>query len=169
MTAQVNYYVIDTSSLIELNRKYPMGVFPGVWTKVEKIIQDGLLVSPEEVLMEIERGDDELKEWAKKQKKLFKKLNIKQIVIVNEILKKYPKLAKSESLTPVADPFVIALAVEMETDEQTTIIETIRKRIVVAEESLVGKKVKIPLVCQDYGIDCIYLIDMFKNERWQFK
>lgn len=169
MTDIIDYYVIDTSSLIELNRRYSMEVFPGIWKKISELINKGFLVSPKEVLKEIERGDDELKEWAKKQKKLFKDLNEKQIEIVKEILQKYPALAKSESLVPVADPFVIALAVQMEKDPQTTLLKTIKKRIIVAEESLSGNKIKIPYVSQKYDIECIFLIDMFKKQKWKFE
>ncbi|MBU2589808.1 MAG: DUF4411 family protein [Nanoarchaeota archaeon] len=168
MKSSIDYYIIDSCSLIELNRKYPMVVFPGIWKNMEKLINDGLLVSPKEVLSEIEKGDDEVKEWAKKQKKLFKELNENQINIVKDILKKYPSLAKSNSLTPVADPFVIALAVEMENDPQTTLIEIIKKRIIVTEESLSGNKIKIPFVSHKYGIECIFLVEMFKKERWKF-
>jgi len=169
MKDSIDYYVIDSCSLIELNRKYPLVVFPGVWRNVEKLINDGLLVAPKEVLREIENGDDEVKAWAKKQKKLFKELNEHQINIVKDILKKYPALAKSNSLTPVADPFVIALAVEMEKDPQRTLTETIRKRIIVTEESLSGNKIKIPFVSDKYGIECIFLVEMFKREGWRFE
>ena len=82
MTDTKNYYVIDSCSLIELNRKYPIDIFPTVWKKVEILIDNGFLVSPKEVLKEIEKGDDNLKEWAKKQTKLFKNLSARQIQIV---------------------------------------------------------------------------------------
>lgn len=169
MTDTKNYYVIDSCSLIELNRKYPIDIFPSVWQKIESLIDSGFLVSPKEVLKEIEKGDDNLKEWAKKQTKLFKNLTARQIQIVQEILAKYPRWLNEDSMTPIADPFVIALAIEMEQDPQTTIIETIKKRIVVSEERMSGKKTKVPYVSHQYGIECIFLIDMFRNEGWVFK
>jgi len=48
-----NYYVIDTSSLIDLNYRYPVDVFPGIWKNLEKLIANELLLSPKEVLKEI--------------------------------------------------------------------------------------------------------------------
>ena len=48
MTDTKNYYVIDSCSLIELNRKYPIDIFPNVWQKVESLIEKGFLVSPKE-------------------------------------------------------------------------------------------------------------------------
>ena len=169
MTDTKNYYVIDSCSLIELNRKYPIDIFPSVWQKIESLIDSGFLVSPKEVLKEIEKGDDNLKEWAKKQTKLFKNLTARQIQIVQEILAKYPRWLNEDSMMPIADPFVIALAIEMEQDPQKTLIETIKKRIVVSEERMSGKKTKVPYVSHQYGIECIFLIDMFRNEGWVFK
>jgi len=169
MTSVKNYYVIDSCSLIELNRKYPIDIFPPVWQKIESLIDKGFLVSPKEVLKEIKKGDDHLKEWSKKQTKLFKDLTVKQIKIVEEILAKYPKWLNEDSLTPIADPFVIALAIDMETDIQKTLSETIKKRIVVSEERISGKQTKVPYVCQEYNIECIFLIEMFRKEGWVFK
>ncbi|HLC46650.1 MAG TPA: DUF4411 family protein [Candidatus Nanoarchaeia archaeon] len=168
MTSIKNYYVIDSCSLMELNRKYPMDIFPPLWHKIESLISKGFLVSPKEVLKEIERGDDHLKEWARRQTNLFKDLTPKQIHIVKELLAKYPKWLNEDSMVPIADPFVIALAIEMETDAQATLIETIKKRIVVSEERMSGKKTKVPYVCQEYDIECIFLIEMFRKEGWVF-
>jgi len=134
------------------------------------LIDKGLLVSPKEVLKEIENGDDHLKEWSKKQTKLFKDLTVKQIQIVKEIVAKYPGWLNEDSMAPIADPFVIALAIEMKKDAQTILdIETIKKRIVVSEERISGRQTKIPYVCQEYGIECIFLIEMFRTEGWVFK
>jgi len=44
MTSIKNYYVIDSCSLMELNRKYPIDIFPPVWQKIESLIDKGFLV-----------------------------------------------------------------------------------------------------------------------------
>ena len=67
----LNYYIIDTSSLIELNRRYPIDVFPTLWKNVEGLIEKGFLFSHKEVLKEISLRDDALKKWAKKQKNIW--------------------------------------------------------------------------------------------------
>ena len=33
-----NYYIIDTSSLVELNKHNPMDVYQSVWKKMEQLI-----------------------------------------------------------------------------------------------------------------------------------
>ena len=63
----MNIYIIDTSSLIEMKERYPKNNFPTLWNKVEKLIQDERLITHIEVKKEIEKGDDELKEWIKKK------------------------------------------------------------------------------------------------------
>ena len=127
-----NHYIIDSCSLMELNRHNPLDVFPSVWEKIEDLINNDLLVAPKEVLNEINEGDDKLANWAKKQNKLFKDPTNKQIDIVREILNEFPSLVK-ENRKYDADPWVIALAVELATSTQKTLISI--KRIVVTEET----------------------------------
>ena len=165
---KINFYVIDSSSLIELNIKYPIDVFPSLWKKAEELIENGFLISPKEVQKEILIKDDSLKKWVLKQKKLFRELDEKQIVILKEILKKYPSLAKSDSESPSADPFVIALAVELQSDPQQTLAPAVKGKIIVTEERSRGNKIRIPFVSKDYNIDCINIIEMCRTEGWQF-
>jgi len=162
-----NYYVIDTSSLIEL-KKFPDDVFPSLWKNIEALIDKGFMISHKEVLKELSFQDDTLKKWAQKQKKFFKELDTYQIKIVKEILKKYPSLAKSDSESPSADPFVIALAIEFNRNPQKTLTSSIQQRVVVSEERLRGSRVRIPFVCKEYGIECITMIEMCRSEGWKF-
>ena len=164
----LNYYVIDSSSLIELNRRYPIDVFPTLWKNVEDLINDGYLISHKEVFKEISVMDDSLNKWAKKQKRLFRELDEKQMEIVREILKKYPSLAKSDNESAAADPFVIALAVEMGSDPQKTLTSSVKGRIIVTEERLRGNRVRIPFVCKEYNLECINIIEMCRVEGWKF-
>lgn len=165
--SKINYYVIDSSSLIELNRRYPIDVFPNLWDKIEDLINKGFLISPDEVKKEVLALDDSLKKWIKKQKKLFKPLNQKQIEIVRDIINKYPSLAEPDKETPAADPFVIALAIELDKDPQKTLTPT-KGKIIVTEERLRGSRVRIPFVCKDYDIECINIIEMCRVQGWKF-
>ena len=160
----VNCYIIDTSSLIELNKHNPMDIYPGPWSRIESLINSDRLVSPKEVLDEIRQIDDNLADWAKKQDKLFKDPTMKQIELVREILKKCPSLIKDRPYD--ADPWVISLTLELANSPQITLVKI--KRIVVTEEKLRGNKVKIPLICKDYNIESVDIIDMFREEGWKF-
>lgn len=160
-----NIYIIDTSSLVQLSKHNPLDVYPGVWKQLEGIVHSGKLISPREVFNEIMKLDDSLSNWAKKHTKMFKSPTEKQIRIVRDILEKFPSFVKSESEFD-ADPWVIALAVELAQSPQKTLFEV--KRIVVTEEKLRGNKVKIPFVCQDFKVESMDIIDMFRTEGWKF-
>ena len=160
-----NNYIIDSSSLIELNRHNPIDVFPSVWKNMESLIGKGTLVAPKEVLNEITEKDDQLAKWAKEQTGFFLDPTEKQIEILKDILKSYPSMVREDRKYD-ADPWVIALAKEMTTNTQQTLIQI--KRIVVTEEKLRGEKIRIPFVCQKYNIDSIDIIEMFRIEGWKF-
>jgi Domain of unknown function (DUF4411) len=160
-----NCYIIDTSSLVELNKHNPMDVYPGVWQRIEQLIGNLRMLAPREVFYEISRMDDQLKEWAKKQGKLFVDPTQRQIELVKEILQKYPSLINIGRPYD-ADPWVIALSVELVTNPQKTLYSI--KRIIVTEERLRGNRVRIPFVSKDYQIESINIIGMFREEGWRF-
>jgi len=161
----LNYYIIDTSSLIELNKHNPRDVYLGVWKKIEYLVNSGRLLAPKEVLNEIKQIDDSLSKWAKTQNKMFIEPTVRQIEIVKDILDKYPALIKTDRKFD-ADPWVIALAIELNTQKQKTLLAV--KRIVVTEEKLRGEKIKIPFVCEKMEIESMDIIDMFRAEGWRF-
>lgn len=160
-----NYYIIDTSSLIELNKHNPMDVYPGVWQKMEQLIKDGRLLAPKEVFHEISNIDDQLNSWTKYQNELFVEPTPMQIKIVKDILEKFPALIDINRKYD-SDPWVIALTVELINNPQMKLITI--KHIVVTEEKLRGNRIKIPFVCQEYKIESLDIIGMFREEGWKF-
>jgi hypothetical protein len=65
-------YSIYTSAIIEgWTRDFPPDVFPYVWVKIEELIDKGVLLASEEVLVELERKHDKVYEWACKRKQMF--------------------------------------------------------------------------------------------------
>lgn len=89
-----NNYIMDTSSLVELNRHSPIDIFPSVWNKLESRAKEGLLVAPYEVLSEVKEMDDELTSWAKRNDSIFRPPTKKQVEILKGILRNYPALVK---------------------------------------------------------------------------
>jgi len=158
-------YIIDTSSLIKIKEQYPRRTFPGVWQKLEDLCKNGRLIAPFEVLKEIEEGDDELNVWAKRFRNIFIKPDKRQTEIVRDILSKHPYLAKSQKIGPNADPWIIALVIQKNEEEQQKLFQNVY--IVVTEESKI-KAQKIPSVCRNYGIDCINILKLFEKEGWKF-
>ncbi|MGC1119729.1 MAG: DUF4411 family protein [Candidatus Methanofastidiosia archaeon] len=160
-----NYYIIDSSSLIELNKHNPIDVYPSVWKKIKSLIKKKSLVAPKEVFNEIKEGDDQLANWVNQLKDFFIQPTPQQIVNIKEILRRYPSIIKTDRKYD-ADPWIIALAVELSRSPQETLFHI--KRIIITEEKLRGNKIRIPFICQEYGIDCITLLEMFRIEGWTF-
>ena len=160
-----NKYVIDTSSLVKLNRENPIDVYPSVWKKIEGLIKQNKLVSPKEVHNEINAKDDDLTAWAKNHQDLFVEPTKKQIEIAQKILGDHPSLMDAERKFD-ADPWVIALAKDLIESPQKTLVKI--KLIVVTEEKIRGNKVKIPLICKKLSIPSIDLISAFREEGWKF-
>ena len=130
------------------------------------LIDQDQLFSPIEVFNELVKQDDKVAEWAKQHKKMFKPITPKQTEIVTQILKKYPSIINIKKEF-AADPWVIALAVELtEPKKQTTLITV--KWLVITEEQKRGVRVKIPLICENYKIECLKIFDMFRRKGWKF-
>lgn len=151
-------YSIDTSSILEgWRRHYPPDVFPGLWDQLDALIADGHLRSTEEVLHELERKDDELFEWAKARPAFF--VDIDDVIqrSVQKLLAKYKKLLDTRKNRSGADPFVIALA-------------GVNSCSVVSNELRTGSlnRPNIPDVCADMGIRCITLLELIREQEWQF-
>ena len=158
-------YVIDTSSLIGLNKHNPIDVYPGVWDRMDQLVRKERLFAPREVYDEISRGDDQLFEWSKGRTGMFVYPTEAQIRIVKEILAEYPSLIGMNK-TYNADPWVIALALEMIRSPQRTLVDI--RRIVVTEERIRGNRVKIPFICAKHSIESINILDLFRMEGWTF-
>ncbi len=160
-----NIYIIDTSSLVKLNRNNPIDVFPSIWEKLKFLADNDRLIAPREVLNEIKQNDDMLSKWTKNQKKMFKEPTQRQIELVQEILREFPALIDTERKFD-ADPWVIALAIELSSSSQQTLLTI--KRIVVTEEKLRENRVRIPFVCNKKSIEAIDVVELFRTEGWKF-
>jgi predicted nucleic acid-binding protein len=149
-------YVIDTSALIDLWRPYPRDIFKSLWSKVTVLIADGELIAPQEVLKELEQQHDDLLRWAKKQT-FFKELDNEQIVLLHDIVHRFPDIVDVEKTKADADPHVIALAMS-------------KGWKVVTQEKYTKPQArkKIPDVCEHYRIPCLSLFDFFRDKGWNF-
>jgi predicted nucleic acid-binding protein len=149
-------YSTDTSVFIESwVRHYPPDVFPSVWRQFENGIAQGKLKAVVEVYRELEQHEDELFVWAKRRKSKFLPLDTSIQRRAQRILAQFPTLAKADSTRRDADPFVIALAAE-------------QGLTVVTYEVARPTKPRIPDVCCQLKIPCITVVELFRNEGWQF-
>jgi hypothetical protein len=156
-------YVIDSSSLINLGRHYPKDIFPSAWTALEKMIGNGRLISPREVLRELLAGDDQLASWAKAIPGFFIDVSADQTAILQEIISSFPNINDTSRLGPHADPWVVTLAVWMVRNR------TWPSATVVADERKGGPgSHKIPNVCAAFHLGCCNLLDFYRTESIKF-
>jgi len=148
-------YCIDTSSLISAwSERYPIKNFPGFWKQFEKLIDDGRLVSPEEVRHEIIKKTEGLDVWVKQHRNMFVALDTDMQLTVRDILAEFPLLTKNLPGRNSADPFVITLA-------------KMKNYTAVTEEGLGSiNRPRIPFVCEHYKIKCINILGLIKQEDW---
>lgn len=105
-------YVIDSSSLIHLNRNYPIDIFEPIWAHISAMANDGLLLSHRQVRMELKAGDakDPARLWAREHKGIFVDPDGAQQVVLQKILKEFPNLANAMKQKEHADPWCVAFA-----------------------------------------------------------
>ncbi len=152
-------YCIDTSSLLQGQRAYPMENFPSLWEHMAQLVEHERLFSSEEVLRELERKEgDVVYAWAKTQETMFV-APIEAIQSeVTAIMKQFPKLVDERTGKSFADPWVVATALYL-TD-----------CIVVTEETSSGTdRPKIPTVCAARQVRWIRLLGLIRAEGWVFR
>lgn len=152
-------YCIDTSALIDLADLYPKDVFPTLWVNMEKLVRDGRLVAPHEVLEEFkayEGKKEEPRAWARAHAEMFKQLTDEQLNIARDILAAHPDLIDPDKTVADADPFVIALA----KTEGGTVVTSERP-------ARPGQRIMIPDVCDAVNVSPLDLLGFFRAMGWK--
>lgn len=140
---------------------YGKDVFKSQWELVEKRIEAGVIVAPKAVYDEIMQGktpDDPLKQWAKEHHYMFIDLDDEQVTAMAPIVTKYD-VYNDNQRGSYADLCVIALA----KSRSLTVLTSER-----TAPQISMKNPKIPNVCQDQGVKCTTLVDMFRSEGISF-
>ena len=151
-------YSVDTSAILDGRvRHYPPDVFPALWTRFDELIHDGQLGAVEEVLVELERKDDETYAWASQRASMFVPIDDEIQRAVAEILSNHPRLVDTRKNRSGADPFVIALA-------------KVNGCLVVTGERPTNSvdRPNIPDVCSALGIRSLSLLELIREEQWAF-
>ena len=164
-------YVIDTSSWQQLFGCYGRERFPTLWSQFGELVAGGKITSIRHVLREIEnrnKNNGEL-EWANAHLELFPSLKenesqfLRKIyavprfrhVIPTEIRDDDEEEDQDEDSDTDADPFLIARARAI-------------AGMVITQERERGNRVRIPTICNQFGIKCGTLDDLMELEGWSF-
>jgi len=145
-------YILDTCSFSELKYRYCEDVFQSVWVKIFEKIEEGLIISCEEVYEELLTQDDEFISKLSEHKDLFVKLDSNVEKEVTQILSEHPKILDIKKKKSGADPFLIATA------------KAYTCTVVTEERYSNSPNIeKIPDVCSAYQIKCITFLDMLRE------
>jgi len=143
-------FVFDTSAYLNGWRYHlrPKN-FPGVWVLIEAALDDGRIISPRAVYIELEQKDDDVHAWAKPRAALF----VDPVEAVQRSAGAIQHALPRNPLRNVADPWVIAEA-------------QARGWTVVTYEGQTFSGVptrnwhrSMPGICRHYGVACVTLPD----------
>ncbi len=166
MSDSPRIYVMDSSSLIAMEKYYLRDHFIKFWNNFNGLISKDQIKTPEEVFDEIKRKSDELYEWMEHNRgKLLSKATPFSSVKVGEMVTQFPKMCKVNAPRTKADPFVIACALDMRDGGQFRFDPI--SPVVVTEESP-GKNEKIPDACRYYDMEYIPVPEIIKENKWFF-
>lgn len=150
-------YVFDSNIFINLQRRQPIDIFPSLWNKIGDMMDEGIIISSQEVYDEIMIGGDDLEKWVKARKERFLPSSVPVQQEVRKILLSHRGLVEGGNKKNSADPFVVALAKQ---EQCKVVTEEVRTRN--------AKSPKIPDVCDAYQIECIDFIRFAREEKFAF-
>lgn len=148
-------YLLDTNIFIRSKNEMPMDIFQGFWQRLATLACEGIIFSSVKVKEEIDRGNDELKQWCDDQLP-------KEFFLPFDAYSEYARLmtwandsrlftapAKQEFAT-VADAFLVATAASR--GMKVVTFET--------SDPNCKKRVKIPDACIALGVSYCSLNDL---------
>jgi hypothetical protein len=152
------FHWLDSNVFMEAHRRYySFEIAPGFWSALVAHADADALRSPINVFIEIQEGRDVLKKWSQKEgRKLFVQAqkNEQEVVgtISQYVLDNY-RFAEAQAFLAKADPWVIGHAL---VDGGVVVTQEIKV-------SSASKKVKIPNVCDHFGIQWCDTFELLKK------
>lgn len=151
-------FVIDTSSLIDLEKYYPYTVFPSLWNFLFEMFDEGKLFSVNEAYDELK---DSQEIW-ENYKNCFRDLTDEETQYLYEIMtsdKFEPFRKRGFEKTnggPWADPYLVACGI---VDKNVTVVSQ--------ESSRKHPQSVIPYVCGEYNVSCIKFLDFLIENNFK--
>ena len=150
-------YIIDSSSIFAQKQSdaLPRRVHRSLWEKIETYMLDKIIVTCSEIEEEVE-NDNEVGNWLRLSQCDIISIsndiqrNVRKIVTENPNLIDFSAKNGSSS----GDAFLIGTAMDY--------------GLIIITEEKKTKKNKIPMICQQYGIETINLTELCVKENWSF-
>lgn len=156
-----NKYCLDANVLIQAWQKYYNPKFcPDYWNILIELGTNGSVFIPQLVYEEVVRTEDALSKWLKASKIPIAKISEPVTLNIRRILNDYPQLVDNTKARSIADPWVVAHAV----NENATVVTKEEK-----VTALNARKIKIPNVCDNIGIRCINDFQLIEELNIKFQ
>jgi ribosomal protein L18E len=163
MNTTSHKYCLDSNIYINAwNNHYAYDFCPQYWDTLKSLIENKVILLPKVIYKELLNKDDNLKKWIKQFDKIAVKENAKIIKCFNDLMQKdemHKHLVDIKREKSEADPWLIAHALAIQ-------------GVVVSNEAPVAgksqKKVKIPDVCNNMGIECINEFELVRRLNIHF-
>ena len=160
-------YCIDTNIFVIIHRYYPKKISPDLWNELDKLFAENRIISHITVYDEIchsKKNKDLLAKWIEEKKEYFKETTQRQLELVPDVIKNFPKLIDPKNEREQADPWLVALLIENRENSKDNNIEV----VLVSGENR-ASTTKLPAACRHYDIDEINLIEFFQDNNWIFR
>ena len=162
-------YLLDSNVFIQAkNMQYPFDVFPGFWDWLRRDIEAGIIASINPIWQELNKGNDDLLDWANGCKQCGCFLPVDDISTQT----KYSEVASwtfsSERIfKPTAQSEFLAIADSWLVAKAATINAT----IVTHEtyDAYCKTRVKIPNACVAFNVEYINVIELTRRLGVKFK
>lgn len=161
-------FCIDSSALITMHRFYPMHMIPDLWTHLAELFEHKNVLSHQIVYNEIvpkSGKKDELANWISSYKLNFVTKTHRQLELLPDILKNFPKLIDPASEKEQADPWLVAMMIEIM--ENDGMFGNQSNYLMVTTENQ-KSTIKLPAACNHYQIRHINLFDFFSKNDLKF-
>lgn len=157
-------YLLDANTYIQAkNQYYGMDICPAYWDWLDQQFQLGVIGSVHMIGSELRHGNDELAHWVKERPAHFIKHDDPDSQAI------FSKIAQSvmsgnynpgnrDTFLAKADPWIIAKA------------KSIGATVVTHEALAVSntKKIKIPNICQQFGVPCLNTFQFLRELKARF-
>ncbi len=149
-------YIFDASIWVRIVRTHPLDIYRRFWAQLDAAISSGHVVSPEEILIEIARGTDQLDQALRQRPGLFVPPEPPLQRAVDQVMGRCRGLYDGVGERDRGDPWVVALGSLL----TGTVVTGERPR------RMPTAPMKIPDACGEMGVTWLPWFDFLREVAW---
>ena len=160
MATSTVIWVLDTCSIIEVRRSTQTSQRGQVFQQMTRLVTEGRLVYPPEVVTELKRYADAQLAWAEQNASTAHSIGSCSLDDVKEILAEVPEVLDPNKDTgqDEADPYVLAVALNLRKEGTDA-------RVITEERRDTNRKMSVNTAAGILGIPSVPLVAFLKTEK----